>query len=188
MGSDYTRGNQESERLRSNPKCHTVVKWKIACFHICFLSNAAWCIQWYMCACKVASVMSDSGTYGLQPTRLLCPWDSPGNNIGVVAMRSSRGFSWLRDRTRVSCISSIAGRFFTATGGATGEAPIQWYKIVQINFFNVVLVAALFRIAILMLLIRTCDSTYLLLKMVWSVSVIIFFISGCPICFFFKYL
>ena len=30
------------------------------------------------------SVMSDSGQpYGLQPTRLLCPWDSPGRNTGV---------------------------------------------------------------------------------------------------------
>ena len=99
-----------------------------------------------------------------------------------VAIRSSRDSSCLRDRTRESCISSIAGRFFTATGGATREAPIQWYKIVQINFFNVVLVAALFGIAILMLLIRrTCDSTYLVLKMICSISVIIFFISGCPV-------
>ena len=106
-----------------------------------------------------------------------------------VAIRSSRGSSWLRDWTWGSCISSIAGRFFTATGGATRKAPIQWYKIVQINLFNVVLIAALFRTAILMLLIRrTCDSTYLVLKTVCSISVIIFFISGCPICFFFKYL
>ena len=30
------------------------------------------------------SVVSDSlGAYGLQPTRLLCPWDSPGKNTGV---------------------------------------------------------------------------------------------------------
>ena len=28
--------------------------------------------------------MSDSlGTHGLQPTRLLCPWNSPGKNTGV---------------------------------------------------------------------------------------------------------
>ena len=28
--------------------------------------------------------MSDSlGPYGLQPARLLCPWDSPGKNTGV---------------------------------------------------------------------------------------------------------
>ena len=30
------------------------------------------------------SVMSDSlSPYGLQPARLLCPWDSPGKNPGV---------------------------------------------------------------------------------------------------------
>ena len=37
-----------------------------------------------MRACSVASVMSDSlPPYGLQPTRLLCPWDSPGKNTEV---------------------------------------------------------------------------------------------------------
>ena len=34
--------------------------------------------------CQVASVVPDSvWPYGLQPTRLLCPWDSPGKNTGV---------------------------------------------------------------------------------------------------------
>ena len=38
----------------------------------------------YMHACSVASVMSDSlQPYGLQPTRFLCPWGSPGKNTGV---------------------------------------------------------------------------------------------------------
>ena len=38
----------------------------------------------YMRACQVASVVSDSlHPYGLQPTRLLCPWDSPGKHTGV---------------------------------------------------------------------------------------------------------
>ena len=33
------------------------------------------------CACSVASVMSDSlQSYGLQASRLLCPWDSPDKN------------------------------------------------------------------------------------------------------------
>ena len=33
---------------------------------------------------QVASLMSDSvRPHGLQPTRLLCPWDSPGKNTGV---------------------------------------------------------------------------------------------------------
>ena len=35
-------------------------------------------------ACSVASVMSNSlQPCGLKPTRLLCPWDSPGKNTGV---------------------------------------------------------------------------------------------------------
>ena len=34
--------------------------------------------------CSVASVTSDSlQLYGLQPTSLLCPWDSPGKNTGM---------------------------------------------------------------------------------------------------------
>ena len=34
--------------------------------------------------CVIFSVMSDSlQPSGLQPTRLLCPWDSPGENTGV---------------------------------------------------------------------------------------------------------
>ena len=41
-----------------------------------------------MCACvcvsAIASVMSDSlQPFGLQPTRLLCPWDSPSKDTGV---------------------------------------------------------------------------------------------------------
>ena len=35
-------------------------------------------------ACGVASVVSDSvRPHGVQPTRLLCPWDSPGKKTGV---------------------------------------------------------------------------------------------------------
>ena len=34
--------------------------------------------------CQVVSVVSDFvQPHGLQPTRLLCPWDSPGKNTGV---------------------------------------------------------------------------------------------------------
>ena len=39
-----------------------------------------------VCCCRrqVASVVSDSvRPHRWQPTRLLCPWDSPGKNIGV---------------------------------------------------------------------------------------------------------
>ena len=37
-----------------------------------------------LCVCQVASAISDSEKpYGLKPARLLCPWDSPGQNTGV---------------------------------------------------------------------------------------------------------
>ena len=36
------------------------------------------------CCCQITSVVSDSvRPHGLQPTRLLHPWDSPGKNTGV---------------------------------------------------------------------------------------------------------
>jgi len=38
-----------------------------------------------------------------EPTRLLCPWDFPGENTGEGCHASSN----------ISCISSIAGGFFT---------------------------------------------------------------------------
>ena len=63
-------------------------------------------------------VVSDSSQpHGLQPTRLLCPWDSPGKNAGVVAMPSSRGSFQPRDQTQVSC---LAGGFLAIW--ATREA------------------------------------------------------------------
>ena len=55
--------------------------------------------------------MSDClGPPGLQPTRLLCPWDSPGKNTIVVCHFLLQGSSRPRDWTQVSC---FAGRFFT---------------------------------------------------------------------------
>ena len=46
----------------------------------------------------------------------------PGKNIGRVAMPSSKGSSQPTGRTQASCVSSIAGGFFTRW--ATGEAQI----------------------------------------------------------------
>ena len=64
------------------------------------------------------SVMSDSlRLHGLQPARLLCPWNSPCRNTGVGSMPFFQGSSWPRDQNQVSC---IAGRFFTIW--ATREA------------------------------------------------------------------
>ena len=43
-----------------------------------------WCHFLLCCCCHVASVVPDSARpHRQQPTRLLCPWDSPGKNTGV---------------------------------------------------------------------------------------------------------
>ena len=53
---------------------------------------------------KVASVMSNSlQPSGQEPTRLLCPWDSPGKNTGV-ASPDLQGSSWPKVQTHVSCL------------------------------------------------------------------------------------
>ena len=57
------------------------------------------------------SVVSNSlRPYGLYPARLLFPWNSPGENTGVVANSYSTESSQPRDQT---CVSCTAGRFFT---------------------------------------------------------------------------
>ena len=74
-------------------------------------------------ACLVAPVMSDSlRPCGPQPSRLLCPWDSPGRNTAVGCHFFPQGIfptqrSWPGDGMWISC---IAGRFFTIW--ATREA------------------------------------------------------------------
>ena len=79
-----------------------------------------WFDTWWVCVCVSHSVMFDSfWPHGLWPASLLCPWNSPGKNAGVDTIPFSRGSSWPRDQTQVSC---IAGRFFTIW--ATREAPV----------------------------------------------------------------
>ena len=67
------------------------------------------CVCVYVCALS-GSVVSDSlRPHGLEPTRLLRPWDSPGKNTGAGCLSFSRESSQTKDQTQVSC---IAGRVF----------------------------------------------------------------------------
>ena len=71
-------------------------------------------IHTHVCACSVASVMSNSlWLYGLQPTRLLSPWDFPGKNTEVGCF--SRGSSWPRIEPKSPVSLALAGRFFTTS-------------------------------------------------------------------------
>ena len=89
------------------------------------------------------SVVSDSlKSHGLQPTRLLCPWNFPGKHTGVVAITSSRGSFQPRNLTCISCI----GRWVLYCW-ATREAPTFifhnnimrlgvttfWIKVLRLN-------------------------------------------------------
>ena len=59
------------------------------CMCVCVYKT---CIYTLCCAVLSHSVMSDSWPHqSLQPSRLLCPWDSPGKNTGVVCYAFLQG-------------------------------------------------------------------------------------------------
>ena len=61
--------------------------------------------------CSVASFVSDSlWPHGLEPARLLCPWNSPSKDTRVGCHALLQGISQPRDQTQVSC---IVGWIFT---------------------------------------------------------------------------
>ena len=70
---------------------------------------------------KVKVKAAQSCLDSLRPHGLYSPWNSPGQDIGVVAFLFSRGSSQPREQTQVS---HIAGRFFTS--GARREAQEYW--------------------------------------------------------------
>ena len=58
--------------------------------------------------CSAAPVMFSSlRLHGLEPARLLCPWESPGKNTGGCCHFLLQGSSRLRDRTCISHVSCI---------------------------------------------------------------------------------
>ena len=77
------------------------------------------CVCVCVCVCVSCSVVSNSlQLHGLEPTRLLYPWNSPSKNIGVGCQALLQGIFPTRGWTQVSW---IAGRFFIVW--ATREAP-----------------------------------------------------------------
>ena len=83
--------------------------WASVCINTCkspwyFVFGAKFWSMWVntCCCCWVASVMSDSvQPHRRQPTRLPCPWDSPGKNTGV-------GCHFLLQRMKVKSESEVA--------------------------------------------------------------------------------
>ena len=82
-----------------------------------------------VCVCVCAhSVMSNSlQPYGLQPIRLLCPWDFQGKNTGVGCqgdLPSPGGSSQPRDQTGSLVSLALPCRFFTTS--ATWKEAQTW--------------------------------------------------------------
>ena len=68
--------------------------------------------------------------HGLQPVRLLCPWDSPGKNTGVGCHFLFQGNLPTRDQTHISC---IAGGLFTAEPSGNPHASLYSTSKIQWN-------------------------------------------------------
>ena len=63
---------------------------------------------WWWCL-VAESYPTLSWCHGLQPSRLVCPWNFPGKNTGVGSHSFLQVSSWPRDWTQVSCTEA---RFF----------------------------------------------------------------------------
>ena len=101
--------------------------------NVTFLDVKAGCLH----ACSVTAVRSDSlWPSGLEPTRLPCPWDSPGNNIRVGSRFLLQGIFLTQglNPRRLSVLHSLAGRFFITD--STWEAPEGW--ILQRKFWKLI--------------------------------------------------
>ena len=72
-----------------------------------------------MLSCEVMS--NSLGPRELEPTRLLCTWDSLSKNTGVVAIYSFRGSSRPRDQMHMSCVYYIGRQILYHC--VTWEAP-----------------------------------------------------------------
>ena len=112
----------------------------------------------YVHVCSVVSISLQPP--GLLPARLLCPWDSPGKNTKVDSHSFSKGSSWLRDRTCISCI----GRqilYYCALG-----SPLYLYQ----NWYSHLTFSRVFPRWILSPFARWRHQTWQSLRVTWSVS------------------
>ena len=89
---------------------HTLLSWDNLRNEPFSRHKEIWCANSHICEVKCYLVMFNYLLpHGLQPARLLCPWNFPGKNTGVGCIPFSKESSRPRDQTWVSY---IAGGFF----------------------------------------------------------------------------
>ena len=96
--------------------------WEGRSHHVCVLLLSHSCQPCASCS----GVSNSVRPRGLQPTRFLCPWNSPGRNTLVGCHALPRGSSWPKDLTHIFC---IAGRFFTTEPPNQGSPTLQSSKL-----------------------------------------------------------
>ena len=106
---------------------NSVLQMGNGCYHKSSGRETPWGEFWGWCVCILShSVVSDSlWSHGLQPARLLCPWNFPGKNTEVSCHFLLQESSRPKDRTHVSCISCI-GRWIL-NHWATWETLWGWH-------------------------------------------------------------
>ena len=98
------------------------------CTDVCPQQTFPWLlwVSLFACVCMCTQVLQLYLThlwpYGLQPTRLLFPWDFPIKNTGVGCHFLLQGIFLTQGLRPCLCFSCIAGRFFTIW--STGETPL----------------------------------------------------------------
>ena len=63
-----------------------------------------WSITQGVCVCVCSAMSNSFEPHGLQPARLLCPWDSPGTITGVGSHFLLQRIFRCRDQTHIFCI------------------------------------------------------------------------------------
>ena len=87
-----------------------------------------------MCMLSLQSCPTLCCPHGLELTRLLCPWDSPGRNTGVGLHALFQGICPTQGWNPCLMSSTLAGRFFPTS--ATWEAPLYMYSYTKLIFFH----------------------------------------------------
>ena len=104
------------------------------CVCVCLCVCVCVCARALMCA---HSVMSDSlWSHGLKSTSFLCPWDSPGKNIGAGCHFLLQGIFLIKDWTWVSCIGRWNLYHYHHLGNPLHSSyilPIQLLHILKLN-------------------------------------------------------
>ena len=79
--------------------------WSFPCWNLIWFQGTFFVFVYNLYVrVSACSVMSDSlWPHGLEPARLLCPWDSPGKKTGAVCYFLLQGIFWHGDCTCISC-------------------------------------------------------------------------------------